>query len=268
MRAAAPTLLAVAASAAQVHVPGGRLVDERCVVTLPNGAGYAADEPRAIPGCKTDVAAPRIQIYAADVHYESSEPLTSFTADWTVPPLPAKAAGQVVYFWPGFKSKQPEMGYPVLQPVLQYGEHGAGWQLQSWFVDARDPFYPVVTAPAIKVSPGDQITSFMQLSKDGTMWTVSGTDVTTGQNSTLHIQYKKAGNCNYDYAMLVNENINVNTECDRMPPSDALTFTKVSVNGKLPPWVTRADCAGNQQCDCGNKAAVAKSGDVTLSWTH
>jgi hypothetical protein len=27
------------------------------------------------------------------------------------------------------------MGYPVLQPVLQYGQHGGFWELQSWFVD-------------------------------------------------------------------------------------------------------------------------------------
>ena len=38
---------------------------------------------------------------------------------------------------PGFKSEKPEMGYPVIQPVLQYGEHGREWQLQSWFVDAN-----------------------------------------------------------------------------------------------------------------------------------
>ena len=34
----------------------------------------------------------------------------AFTADWVVPPLPAFHMGQVVYFWPGFKSQQPEMG--------------------------------------------------------------------------------------------------------------------------------------------------------------
>lgn len=51
-----------------------------------------------------------------------------------VPELPENAEGQVDYFWPGFKSGEPEMGLPVLQPVLQYGQHGAAWELQSWFV--------------------------------------------------------------------------------------------------------------------------------------
>ena len=77
-------------------------------------------------------------------------------ANWVVPKLPDVHRTQVVYFWPGFKSKQPEMGLPVLQPVLQYGQHGAKWQLQSWFVHGG-----AVTAPAIDVSPGDAITSYM-----------------------------------------------------------------------------------------------------------
>jgi hypothetical protein len=31
------------------------------------------------------------------------------------------------------------MGYPVLQPVLQYGQQGGSWELQSWFVDGTAP---------------------------------------------------------------------------------------------------------------------------------
>jgi len=160
----------------------------------------------------------------------------------------------------------------VLQPVLQYGEHGPGWQLQSWFVDANDHKYPVVTAPAITVEPGHQITSFMVQTDDGHNlgWTVSGTNINTGANSTLHIAYSKAGDVDYDYAMLVNENINVNTQCDRMPASTNVSFSKVSVNGESKPqWTTRANCAGNPQCDCGNAAAVdVDTGDVTLSWKY
>ena len=60
--------------------------------------------------------------------------------DWVVPPLPkahSYGRSQVVYFWPGFKASAPEMGYPVLQPVLQFGQHGSHWELQSWFVDAN-----------------------------------------------------------------------------------------------------------------------------------
>jgi hypothetical protein len=270
------TALAVifSAVAAEVNVPGGLVVPDECIFQAKNGE--LVDLGRAESSCHTAIPQPNLQIYASDVHLHSSEPLKSFTADWVVPPLPQRNGGQVVYFWPGFKSQQPEMGLPVLQPVLQYGQHttifGKGqWELQSWFVDGNDPRFPVVTAPAIKVSPGDHITSFMSLSDDGSTWTVSGTDLTTGEDSTLNIAYAKAGATDYDYAMLVNENINVNANCGLMPDDSAqpgvLTFTNVTVNGKVPEWTTRANCDGNPQCDCGNAAEVVESGDVNLKWS-
>lgn len=248
-------------------------MDEACIVRMPNNGVYDVENPPTLEGCtaqagQATIAEPHVQIYAADVHLHSDTPLTHFVADWIVPPMPEHSMGQVVYFWPGFKATQPEMGYPVLQPVLQYGEYGSEWELQSWFVDAKQPQYPVVTAPAVKVKPGDKITSYMRQSSTGETWIVSGTDVTTGQNSTLHIKYKKAGNTNYDYAMLVNENINVNKNCALMPASSSVTFTNVTVNHAVPKWTTRADCAGNPKCDCGNNAAVDASGNVILSWKN
>ena len=164
------------------------------------------------------------------------------------------------------------MGYPVIQPVLQFGEYNSKWQLQSWFVDANSFWYPTVTADAIDVNEGDEITMSMVLGDDD-VWTISGIDLTTGQDSTLRITSKKAGKCNYDWAMLVNENINVNEHCNRMPNSKngGVTFTNVTVNGVTQTegfWTTRANCANpSNNCNCGNTATVdPKNGDVTLGW--
>jgi hypothetical protein len=133
------------------------------------------------------------------------------------------------------------------------------------FVDS--PRFPVVTAPSIDVQPGHRITSSMSLSADGTQWTITGINRDTGKDSTLNVAYSRAGKCDYNYAMLVNENINVNEECERMPATTSVTFTNVTVNGEATPaWTTREDCAGNPSCDCGNAASVAANGDVTLSW--
>jgi len=262
-----------AADSKLVHVPGGLTVDEACIVEVENGVLYDVDKHVMPEGCEPSNS-PRIQIYASDVHLQSADPLKSFEADWIVPELPKEQSGQVVYFWPGFKAREPEMGLPVLQPVLMYGEYGRQRQLQSWFVDGKDMFrYPVVKSHPVDVKPGDKITSFMNQSSDGMSWTVSGTNVRTGEDSTLNIAYKKAGNTDYDYAMLVNENVNVNTDCQRMPAAKAsnngvasVTFTSVRVNGKVPTWTTRTNCKGNPQCDCGNTAIVASNGDVTLGW--
>ena len=122
-------------------------------------------------------------------------------------------------------------------------------------------------------------------------WTIIGLDKTSGKNSTLMISKRRAGNCDYNYAMLVNENIGVDTTCSRMPATTAgLTFSNVSLDHQVSPrhahrtcpvctklcrvdlalawegqWTTRADCKGNAACDCGNSATV-NGGEVTLGW--
>ena len=64
-----------------------------------------------------------------------------------------------------------------------------------------------ITAPAVSLSPGDEITSFMAYDAAAAEWTVSATNLATGEDSTLHISHRHAGATDYDYAMLVNENI-------------------------------------------------------------
>lgn len=258
-----------------LQAPGGFVIDSACVIRASNGATVDVELTAETmpPNCRQAVAPSvdvQLQIYAADAHWESPQPITNFKADWVVPELPARHAGQVVYFWPGLKSQRPEMGYPVLQPVLMFGQHYRNkpcWELQSWFVDGHSFWYPTVVAPPIKVSPGDRITSSMALSADGRTWTIAGIDATTGENSTLNIAFRRAGKCNYTFAMLVNENINVDTQCDLMPTSSALTFSGITVNDIHPPWITRANCASDVRCNCGNNATVdASSGNVTLTW--
>ena len=271
-----------------------------CVTSLPNRGLYNAAEPmvRRTTACtRTGMAkGPRLQIYASDVHVKSTSPLRSITADWIAPPVPTRRPPfdpSVVFFWPGLKAGKPEMGYPVLQPVLQYSGHGPTWTLQSWFVDGSDPAFPVVTVPSVEVKPGgecqrapplrcelfqscattacvtDRVTSFMSLSDDDTTWTVSGTNQDTGEDSTLRIAFSQASRTpTYDYAMLVNENINVRRQCARMPASTGLTFTNLTINGERKPagWITRANCAGSDVCDCGNAVGVDGDGDVRFSW--
>ena len=95
--------LAVAALSANeiVRIPGGHDVPRGCITALPNNGIYEVDEASAPTGCDTaqrHVASPEVQIYAADVHQHvpsGKAGFTSFTADWTVPPLPSSHAGQV-----------------------------------------------------------------------------------------------------------------------------------------------------------------------------
>jgi len=70
--------------------------------------------------------------------------------------------------------------------------------------------------------------------------------------------------------MLVNENIDVDAQCDLMPAtSKGLTFTNIKLDNQAN-WTTRANCKGDTACDCGNSAAVVEggNGDVILSWRN
>merc|ERR1711981_674184 len=95
---------------------------------------------------------------------------------------------------------------------------------------------------------------------------MGGTDKTTGKSSTLRIPRKHAGDCDYDFAMLVNENVNVDTHCSRMPAASQIVFSNITLDGVAANWTTRMNCKGNPSCDCGNSAAVSNSGDVVLGW--
>lgn len=89
--------------------------------------------------------------------------------------------------------------------------------MQSWYVHAPT----AITAPAIDVSPGDEITSFMSYDSKSETWTVSATNLATGEDSTLTITKQKLGNYDFDWAMLVCETIKKDGECASLPADAA-----------------------------------------------
>ena len=75
-----------------VRVPGGHIVPRACLIELTNRGRHNASSNLLPYGCAAaprhpdeKLSSPHVQIYAADVQFESTEPLTSFTADWVVP---------------------------------------------------------------------------------------------------------------------------------------------------------------------------------------
>jgi hypothetical protein len=261
--------LASSATATFVRTPGG-LVHESCIINAEDAAAafnasvvscpFAAPaEERAL-----EASARPTQIYAMDTHTQKATFWTNFTANWVVPKLPAAKNGQVVYFWPGFKSSKPEMGLPVLQPVMQYGQGlSRKWQLQSWFVHGG-----AVTAKAIALEPGDEVTSIMSYDAASTTWTISGTNVNSGESSVLTITRAKLGGYDFDWAMLVCETIKDTGQCDSLPADDAgLTFTNVTLDGnglRFAPWIARHNLN-----DCNEAVTPNDAGDtVKMSWTY
>jgi len=191
---------------------------------------------------------PEDQVYAISTNSQmpdgTSQTAVNMVTNWNVPSLPQYIGSQVVYFWPGFKSEHPVMGYPVLQPVLQYGQQDESWYLQSWFVWGNEGV--VYTGPPVSVNPGEIIDSYMQLQSNGN-WICYGNS-SSGSQSLLTVTPGQTSNTVYQYAMLVLETIMPSEDCSYYPTNgnSGVTFTDVSVNGKSVSWnddVTMTQCS-------------------------
>jgi len=205
---------------------------------------------------------PKVQCYAQMAHSSSSSEFTQMNASFVVPPLPKSHSGQTVYLWPGFKAIEPVMYKPVLQPVLQYYGRG-GWQLQSWGVGIPAG---TMTGPAIDVSPGDLLTSYMELSGD--TWTIYGRNTRTNRESVLRLSKRQACNgCLYTHAVFVNENVMGRGECDKYPANTGIEFTDIVVNSKIDhntQWDIQYPCGSP---DCQQKIFASKDGkSIRLTW--
>jgi len=246
-----------------VQTPGGWKIHRECMFELPNG-GHV-DLP-SVPQCPYDAIAPAVQIYAIDTYFQSTASgglVTQMNTSWITPALPVNASTQTVYFWPGFKSEQPVMNYPVLQPVLQYGQEGRYWMLQSWFVwGAKGISY---TAPAIAINPQEGIDSYMLYDNATQTWTCYGINKVSGKTTNLQVTRAKIQDTDFQYAMLVLETIMPNTGyCNLYPGGDdQVVFTNVKVNNAAVKWTTQVS-----EHDCNQAATVNTDGSVTFSWVN
>jgi hypothetical protein len=263
-----------------VRVPGGTYIHKSCIVDVPDG--YYVDENSAgdtvligeetgtiilVAPCQYEAKQdPTLQIYAIDVHMTISGLMTAMNATFTVPGLPPQDDGQVVYFWPGFKSTQPTMGLPVLQPVLQYGTDSEGggnyWCVRSWFVYGNAGIAYVSAEVGVDVD--DVIASYMQYDSTKQMWTIFGADTNSGKTTTLSISRSKVQNTDFHVAMLVLETITTPGQCQELAGSpNTVTWTDISVNGASAPWIKRT-----QSTDCKQAVTVDDAGVVVFSWTN
>jgi hypothetical protein len=134
------------------------------------------------------------------------------------------------------------------------------WQLQSWYVwgDGNK----AVTAPAVKVNPGDKVITYMALEDE--VWTVYGENAASGEKSVLTIKKDALGcDCDFEFAMLVHETITSKTKyCDTYPSSDAIAYSNIMADGNAIEWTQRI-----QKDECAQAISV-DGADVTFTWDH
>jgi len=260
-------LLAVTAYAESdwVSVPGGLMLHKSCIHSVPDGTlvDDSFNDTCAYPAKQSNA-----QVYAIDVHFTASSGImTDFNASFNAPGLPKQAGGQVVYFWPGFKSTQPTMGFPVLQPVLQYGRDSEGggnyWCVRSWFVWGQTG--TAYVSPEVRVAPNEIMTTYMSYNAPSTTWTIFALNKNQNKPTTLSVTKAKAGNTDYKVAMLVLETIMPGNQCALLPtPPQNVLFTGIKVNGADAPWIERVLLH-----DCGQKIVQDKTAKtVQFAWTN
>lgn len=241
-----------------VRVPGGMWMHRSCITEISDGTiqniadcehpSYRSDE------WAPNSQSPEVQCYDQKAFIErSSGQYTEMNATFTVPPLPRTNVGQTVYLWPGFKATRPEIYHPVLQPVLQFTQGSGRWALQSWAVGVPAG---AVTGPAIPVSEGDELFTYMKLI--GNVWTIYGQNTRTGRESVLRISSQQAGYEPYNYAVFVSENVMARNHCDYYPANSGVEFKAITVDGKTGiKWETGYDCGSP---DCGQKVIASDDG--------
>jgi len=131
----------------------------------------------------------------------------------TAPPNPHP--GTVLFYFIGLENANDQVGGPlqILQPVLTYGWGPGGqniWQFFSW--DCC-PNNVTVHSKPITVQSGDTLQTSIDRVDDST-WTVTGTDMTTGQSSTLTTHL---GNFKFGYADVTMEVYQL-TACNQFSP--------------------------------------------------
>lgn len=98
----------------------------------------------------------------------TGNPVSQFVSTWTVPPAPDDQASQLLYLFNGMQTAD---GQIIVQPVLQWGDHGADddgvnrsgpfWTAASWIVGG--PYGSAMHSHHVPVSPGDILVGAINL---------------------------------------------------------------------------------------------------------
>lgn len=187
------------------------------------GARHAI-EPQ---GLEARPAAASFSGWYADSQSSATPPASQMTADWIVPAAPSSHVGQTLYFFPGLEASPNVV--TILQPVLGWNSYSNGtWTMANWNCCKSGTVY---TGNPITVRPGDQIHGAMTGSgctrtSPCTRWTITSTDQTTGQSTTLNtVSYGQLFNWYFGGVMEV---YGVSA-CAQLPASGSITFTNVRV---------------------------------------
>jgi hypothetical protein len=226
--------------------------------------------PRFAPNgspVKSPVSNPQVNGWiesASIVPDAATDSYSSLLSLFTVPPIPHRDDGQLLYFFPGLEDIVATQS--ILQPVLQY--YGKQWAVANWNCCLNNI---TTESKLIKVSPGDKI--FGTITADcppGTnycaKWTVFSLDLHTGTSTTLKNTPADGQVFNWAFGAVMEPYYVVN--CGDYPPNHEMDFEVLVFDEHWrfvvsPKWQKGINTTQKPQCNYG---IAPTPYDVTLTY--
>lgn len=190
--------------------------------------------------------------WVEDATYYESGGTNILSAQWTVPSAPTNTSGQTIFYFPGLQNGTTGGVSFILQPVLEWGQHGNFWDISAWYAggdNSGNQYSNYVT-----VNVGDGISGVVQQDPyNAGYWDVDIYDVTQDTHEGI-VQYDTT---TYSYNYVTLEVVNVNT-CDQFPR--AADFTNLVVDSVTPSWTPE-----QSQTGCGLGVNIVSPSEVILN---
>jgi len=259
------TISLCSANRRQVAVPGRGWVDASCVQQVPSGIIFHHNETtsemviehpdgtfsKPENTCSSSVKSAKTYDSGyqslANYYAASGDSFSYFSAGWTVPKAPSASDGQVLFF---FNALEPTSSpTTILQPVLEYNNLAAGYNMASWWgPDSGGTYYH---SNPLSVSSGDQIVGVISYANP--QWTVTST--ANGQSVVISVSSITTPQ---NWAFFANEVYSVGS-CSDYPtsPINACNTKLVvlqsgqSVSPSFNPDIMSSDCGKALTCDGG-----------------
>lgn len=185
--------------------------------------------------------------YAYWSNTNTSNPITYFATNWTVPSVPSNKGSQTIFLFNGMQDGLLSTSY-IIQPVLQWGPSAAGggkyWSITNWYVSSSNAFF----GSLVNVSAGTNLQGVMQeTSVSGSNYSYNSSF--TGYSSASALQVNNVPQAFWAAETL--ESYGVSRPSTMYPPNTDVAMTSIqilqgSTNASIS-WSTAQGSPGSAQ---------------------
>jgi len=194
-----------------------------------------------------------------DSWWTSSKEVVKLSAQWKVPANPA-SDGAALFFFPSVETSNSPA---IVQPVLQWGNTGAGggnyWGIANWYVPNSGS---AITSSLHSTAAGRTITGTMTRSSGtASYWDISFTQ-STGDGASL---YTDTGRTSWKEVQGGVLEVYYASSCSRLPNASSVTFSKIAVSTTS--GAASPSFSNNRNVTSCSSSISSTSTTTKLGWT-